>query len=398
MPPGSPSRAPDGVFGARSRVEALVRDALTEVIQHGSLGACMVPSFTVESPRHAAFGDLACDVALVLGRQLGACPQTIGAAIAERVRDPHGWLAEVTVGGPGFVNFRFAPPFWQALLTQAVEAGERYGRSEIGRGLRYRVELRCAAADATALRAAASADAVAGLLRDAGAEVEQIGSLSGFPEDAAVDAEAPDGVVGVIAGREESAAPQAAAARGTVMRLLAVQPVRVSRDGAPVREIGARDVVQEIGWEACRFLLLLGRADRTLELDLELAKRQRIENPLFLVQYAHARLARRRHAGSARDRAGTADDPATLAACDGDALRAVASWPDLVETATRALEPDRVARFAVELGLVVHRWLNRRGTVDGRMAAATRDVLAGCLERMLRRALTICGVSAPERM
>src|SRR5262245_5615929 len=142
--PGFPSRTPDGVFGARSgmkrHVDALVREALSDAIEGGLLRTSGVPRFTVDAPRHAAFGDLACDVALVLGRQLGRSPHAIGATIASQLRDPHGWLAEVGVGGPGFVNFRFAPPFWHAALADALEAGGAYGRSEAALGRRVRVE------------------------------------------------------------------------------------------------------------------------------------------------------------------------------------------------------------------------------------------------------------------
>ena len=106
----------------KRHVDAIVREALNDAIQGGRLRTRSIPSFSVDVPRHTAFGDLACDVALVLGRQLGKSPHAIGAAIAGCVRDPHGWLAEVGIGGPGFVNFRFAPPFWGAVLAEAVAA------------------------------------------------------------------------------------------------------------------------------------------------------------------------------------------------------------------------------------------------------------------------------------
>src|SRR5262249_40833426 len=145
MLPGSSPRAPDGVFGARSGmkpyVDALVREALSDAIEAGLLRTRSMPDFRVDSPRHAVFGDLACDVALVLGRELSEAPRTIAAAVAGRLRDRHGWLAGVEVGGPGFVNFRFALAFWRARLEDALSAGQAYGRTLLGRGRRVRVEL-----------------------------------------------------------------------------------------------------------------------------------------------------------------------------------------------------------------------------------------------------------------
>src|SRR4029434_3540615 len=81
------------------------------------------------------------------------------------------------------------------------------------------------------------------------------------------------------------------------LRVLPVHHVRPTRDGSPIGDpLTAGQLLDEIGSDAVRFLCLLERAERPLDLDVELAKRERTDNPLFLVRYAHARLARRTHA------------------------------------------------------------------------------------------------------
>ena len=92
-------------------------------------------------------------------------------------------------------------------------------------------------------------------------------------------------------------------------------------------------------------------------------------------------------------------DPAALDASDAEPLRLLAAWPDVVEVATRAVEPHRIATRAVELAAAVHRWMNRnRITVGGRPPARVRLALARCLRQMLGDALALCGVSAPEQI
>src|SRR5262245_22509176 len=383
----------------KRHIDAIVREALNDAIQGGRLRTRSIPAFSVDVPRHTAFGDLACDVALVLGRQLGKSPHAIGAAIAGCVRDPHGWLAEVGIGGPGFVNFRFAPPFWGAVLAEAVTAGEAYGRSDAGAGQRVRLALLGAdGGDVTGARATAVADAVGALLRAADADVDGAGDASGRSGETR-----PTQVVGIVAGDAGAAMPmleqalqERATGQPTTLRVIPVQPVRVTRDGSPVADPPpAGEILREIGSGPLRFLLLRERVERPIELDLELAKLERTDNPLFLVQYAHARLAARGEPALTA----TEIDPSPLDASDVEVLRALASWPDVLEAATRALEPDRVVRYAIDLAGASHRWINRhRAGSAGGGADETRAALAACLARVLRRALVLCNVPAPERM
>jgi arginyl-tRNA synthetase len=390
-------------------VDALVREALSDAIEAGLLRTRTIPGFRVDAPRYAAFGDLACDVALVLARELGEPPRAIAALVTERLRDRHGWLAAVDVGGPGFVNFRFAPSFWRACLAEAVAAGTAYGQVVSGRARRVRIEMepgdRSAGPSVEDGRAAAVAGAAARLLAAAGCDVEQIGGVPDLdPPATAGDATGtPDEIVAVVgAGQAARVVRRAAAHSEAALRVLTVHPVRLMRDGEPVRSaLTLGEVVDEVGWDATRFLLLLERPDRPVDLDLELAKLERTDNPLFYGQYARARLA---HVPGTTEVSGSeASDlshvDAELDDSDGEPLRVLAAWPDVVDQATRALEPHRIAAHAVELAAVAHRWMNRNRVVAKEPEPTrARLALARCLRQMLNEALRLCGASGPERI
>jgi arginyl-tRNA synthetase len=386
-------------------VDALVREALSDAIEAGLLRTSTMPGFRVAAPRYPAFGDLACDVALVLARELGEPPRAIAALVMGRLRDRHGWLAGVEVGGPGFVNFRFAPPFWRACLAEALAAGAAYGRTASAPGRRIRIEVEredpSAAPSVGDGRAGAIAGATARLLAAAGCDVEQVGAVPEI-EGLAVGvrprgAGAPAELI-AVAGASQAGEVARRDRMGSVLRLLSVHPVSLTRDGEPVPgDVPLADVVREIGRDATRFLLLLERPDRPVELDLELAKLERTDNPVFYVQYACARLGA--VLGAAPAVAAT-PDLSQLDDLDVEPLRALAAWPDVLNEASRALEPHRVAAHAVELAAAVHRWMNRTriGTERATGASPARLALATCVRQVLHSALLVCGVSVPERI
>ena len=99
-----------------------------------------LPPLVLEVPSDAKFGDLASNVAMVLARQVSRPPRALADVILRHLRDPEGWLAGTDVAGPGFINFRFAPAFWQMMLREALTAGAAYGRSTTGAGRRVQVE------------------------------------------------------------------------------------------------------------------------------------------------------------------------------------------------------------------------------------------------------------------
>ncbi len=111
-----------------------VRDALRDVA--GGLDA---PAAGVELPRDPAHGDFATNAAMPAARAAGMKPRDLAEALAERLR-ADGRFASAEVAGPGFVNLRMTPEFWQARIPAILEAGPAYGDTDIGAGRRVNVE------------------------------------------------------------------------------------------------------------------------------------------------------------------------------------------------------------------------------------------------------------------
>jgi arginyl-tRNA synthetase len=368
----------------KRHVDALVREALRDAIVRGRVRSRGEVAFQVEPPRHGEFGDLACDVGLVLARALGESPHELAAAVVDRLQDPHGWLAAVTIGGPGFVNFRLSLAFWRTMLAEALAAGPDYGRARAGAAGRALVDV-VADGDSQTVRAWVLARALVAVLRETGWNVA---------EAAAGDAPGIDLAVAVLVPTRSDAVARfrAALAGSPALRVIGVRPVRTGRDGEPVD--GA--LVRGEPGDSARLLMLLERADRAVDLDLEQAASGRTDNPGFLVRLARERLVRIVAAGSPA--AAGAACLGDLAERDVEVLRAVAAWPDVVEVAAQTLEPDRVARYLVQTAMGAHRWVNRHRLLGGHAPVPpARAALAGCLERILSRAAALCGMSVTER-
>ena len=191
------------------------------------------------------------------------------------------------------------------------------------------------------------------------------------------------------------------------LRVLLVQLVNLTRGGQPVR-MGKRagefvtlsEVLDEVGADAARFFFLLRKADSQLEFDLELAKKQSADNPVFYVQYAYARIASvfRQAAASGLDGGGL-PDLTPIGEGELEVLRALARYPDVVETAARHLEPHRVVFYLQELAGAFHRYYNQhRILTDDAAVAAARLALVRAVRLVLRSALELVGVTTPERM
>jgi arginyl-tRNA synthetase len=163
------------------------------------------------------------------------------------------------------------------------------------------------------------------------------------------------------------------------------------------------DVIDEVGKDAARFFYLMRTANSPLDFDLDLAKREAPENPVYYVQYAHARVCSILREAVERQvpipEAATADlsvltHPAELAM-----IRKLADFPDEVQGAAEAREPHRMTRYAQDLASTFHAFY-RDCWVLGQEPAVTagRLVIVGACRIVLRNVLTILGVSAPESM
>jgi arginyl-tRNA synthetase len=192
--------------------------------------------------------------------------------------------------------------------------------------------------------------------------------------------------------------------------VLIVQLVRLTRGGEPVRMgkrsgefVTLREVVDEVGADATRFFFLMRKGDSQLEFDLELAVKQSSENPVFYVQYAHARICTLFKKAAAEGlRVPTAAEAALEAlgeAEEQEVVKLLAQFPDVVEDAARELEPHRIVFHLIEIAAAFHRFYNRHRVIGVDPArAGARLYLAHAVQRVLQIGLGLLGVRAPEAM
>ena len=166
------------------------------------------------------------------------------------------------------------------------------------------------------------------------------------------------------------------------------------------------DLVDEVGVDAVRFFFLSRKSDSHLEFDLELARKRSTDNPVYYVQYAHARIANlcreAERQGVAVPSGAFASD--ALAALDHpddfELIGQTAGYGEIVDLAARELEPHRVVFYLQDLAATLHRYYNKHrilgdeapGRVQARLALLT------VVQRVLAAGLGLLGVSAPERM
>ncbi|MBI4515582.1 MAG: arginine--tRNA ligase [Deltaproteobacteria bacterium] len=163
------------------------------------------------------------------------------------------------------------------------------------------------------------------------------------------------------------------------------------------------ELLDEVGSDVVRIFFLTRKADSHLEFDLDLAKKQSADNPVFYIQYAHARICslfrQAQAAGGARPPAAAAHLE-TLAEAEAVAVvKLLARYTDMVEDAARALEPHRVVFFLIDLASEFHRFYNHhRVLTDDPQRSAARLYLAHAVQRVLQSGLGLLGVRAPETM
>lgn len=195
------------------------------------------------------------------------------------------------------------------------------------------------------------------------------------------------------------------------LQVLIGQMVNLVRDGQPMRMskragtvVTLEDLVDIVGVDAARYALTRSSADSNLDIDLDVLQKRTNDNPVFYVQYAHARthnVARNAH-GSGVDRSEFAPellDHETESAL----LGALQEFPRIVSFAAEVREPHRVARYLEELAGLYHRWYDNcrvvpLGDAPVEPVHRTRLWLNDATGQVLRNGLTLLGVSAPERM
>jgi len=195
--------------------------------------------------------------------------------------------------------------------------------------------------------------------------------------------------------------------------------VALLRDGKPVpmgkrsgEFVTLRDVIDEVttgeptsGRDAVRFLFLMRKADAQLDFDLEVARRTSMDNPVYYVQYGHARLCSILERAEKEGRLPPLDAlPAALALEDERALAlGVADLPEVIARAAKAREPHLVAYYLTDLCRAFHGYYSRHKSdarVIGENDAEThaRLQLVRALKQVIGNGLRLLGVTAPERM
>ncbi|WP_276907612.1 arginine--tRNA ligase [Corynebacterium riegelii] len=208
------------------------------------------------------------------------------------------------------------------------------------------------------------------------------------------------------------AAAQALGYDPEAVEVLIGQLVNLVRDGQAVKMskragtvITLDDLVDAIGVDGARYSLVRSSVDSTLDIDLDLWTKASSDNPVYYVQYGHARLCsidrRAQEAGLSTD--GELDLGLLEHEKEGDLIRTLGEFPAVVKAAAELREPHRVARYAEELASAFHKFYDSchilpKADEQPAPIHAARLALAQATRQVLSNALAMLGVSAPERM
>lgn len=221
------------------------------------------------------------------------------------------------------------------------------------------------------------------------------------------------------------------------LRVVLTQMVRLLRNGKKIEMskragefVTLQDVLDEVGGDAATFFFLMRRSDTHLDFDLELAKKQSAENPVYYVQYAHARLASLFRNAEQR---GVTVPPVSMAPLSAlvqpeeiRLIKQISGFPGLLETSARTLEPHRLTFYLQELAGLLHVFYYKHRVLPPRLdsfqeeesrgldpsressepgqeglskdVTIARLVLLTHVQTVIRNGLHLLGVSAPEKM
>ncbi len=174
--------------------------------------------------------------------------------------------------------------------------------------------------------------------------------------------------------------------------------VRISKRSGDI--ITLREVIEEVGTDACRFFFLSRTADAQMDFDLELAKKQSADNPVYYVQYAHARIGSILRLAKERGIEYNDGDVALLTSePELTLIRRLVMLPELVETAAQTLGPHHLTYYAQDLATVFHIFYRDCRVVTENVALTkARLKLVAAAKIALARTLHLMGMTAPERM
>ncbi len=195
------------------------------------------------------------------------------------------------------------------------------------------------------------------------------------------------------------------------LKVVFIQLVALLREGEPVAMgkrsgefVTLRQVMDEVGTDAARFFFLTRRSDAHLDFDLELAKKETPENPVFYVQYCHARIqsifAFAEEKGFSCPEEFTPEDLLRLDLEEEiEIIKQLVNFEVVIEKSALGLEPHRVTFYLMELAGLFHSYYNRNRVVtEERALTEARLLLLRAVRTVTATGLSLLGVSAPEKM
>jgi arginyl-tRNA synthetase len=192
--------------------------------------------------------------------------------------------------------------------------------------------------------------------------------------------------------------------------VILVQLVNLLREGVPVAMstragefVTLNEVVKEVGKDAARFIFLTRHYDSPLDFDLELAKKKTNDNPVFYVQYVHARISSILRKGREKGlREFGWDEAAAAILQEHEELHLIKTmdrYPEVVEDSAKYMEPHRITFYLMELASSFHAYYNKHRVLsDEPLLSKARLCLVLAVQKVIRNGLAMLGVSAPDRM
>ncbi|MEA3416699.1 MAG: arginine--tRNA ligase [Thermodesulfobacteriota bacterium] len=192
--------------------------------------------------------------------------------------------------------------------------------------------------------------------------------------------------------------------------VILVQLVNLLRGGEPVAMstragefVTLKDVIDEVGADAAKFIFLTRHHESPLDFDLELAKKKTNENPVFYVQYVHARISSIIRKGREKGIEGAGWDEKAMAMLEEpeeiNLIKSLGSYLETVRLSAEFMEPHRITFYLMNLASSFHAYYNKhRVLTDDLLLTAARLYLVVAVKKVIRHGLTLLGVSAPEKM
>jgi arginyl-tRNA synthetase len=192
--------------------------------------------------------------------------------------------------------------------------------------------------------------------------------------------------------------------------VILVQLVNLLRGGEPVAMstragefVTLSDVVKEVGKDAARFIFLTRHYESPLDFDLELAKKKTNDNPVFYVQYVHARISSIARKGRERGLDHITGDQKAMAMLkepeEINLLKTMSRYPDVLKNSAKFMEPHHITFYLMDLAACFHAYYNKHRVLsDEPLLSRGRLYMVLAVQKVIRNGLTLLGVSAPERM